>query len=186
LGPLDLKYLQVDDTVQGVRKVINLSSVLTNSEYMFSAQYQVMLSEIQNLASGSTQYLYSTMGYLAHLDFLLKKEKDFRFNRRMNKVFLDINWDADVKPNEYLVLEVYRYVDDDMYSEVLNDIWLKKYTTASIKKRWGASLKKFEGVQLPGGVTYTGQQIYNEATEEMEKLEQDLVTQYSPLGFDIG
>lgn len=185
-GDLDNQYLTVDDTVVGVTKVLNLSSVLSNSDYMFNAQYQVMLSEIQNLAAGSTQYLYSTLSYMSHLDFIMRKEKTFRFNRRTNKVFLDINWDADIKMSDYIILEVYRYIDDDVYTNLLNDIWLKEYSTSLIKLRWGTNLKKYTGVQLPGGITYNGQQIYDEAVQDKQRLEEDLITKSSPLAFMIG
>lgn len=186
LGLTDLQYIQLDDPVVSVEKVLNLSSVLSSSDYMFNAQYQVMLSEIQNLASGSTQYLYSTMSYLGHLDFILRKEKTFRFNRRINRCYLDINWDADVTVNDYLVLSVYKALDDDTYEEILNDIWLKRYTTALIKKTWGQNLKKYNGMQMPGGLTYNGQIIFDEAMKDISTLEEEIRTLMSPLGFMVG
>lgn len=185
-GTIDKHYIDLPDPVIAVQKVVNLSSILSSTDYMFSAQYQVMLSEIQNLAAGSTKYLYSTMSYLAHLDFILRKEKTFRFNRRTNKVFLDINWDTEAPVGDYLVIQVYKALDDDMYSEMLNDIWLKRYTTALIKKTWGANLKKYQGMQLPGGLTYNGQQIYNEAIQEIKDLEAEVITLMSPPGFLVG
>ena len=57
---------------------------------------------------------------------------------------------------------------------VWNDRWLKKYSTALIKRQWGANLKKFEGIQMPGGVTLNGQKIYDEAVEEIEKMEEEI------------
>ena len=33
-------------------------------------------------------------------------------------------------------------------------------------------MKKFAGMQLPGGVTMNGQQIYDEATTEINEVEQ--------------
>ena len=43
-----------------------------------------------------------------------------------------------------------------------------------IKKQWGNNLKKFAGVQLPGGVTLNGKEIYDEAIEELAKLEEEM------------
>ena len=60
-------------------------------------------------------------------------------------------------------------------TDVWNDRFLKKYATAKIKQQWGTNMKKFEGIQMPGGVTLNGQKIYDEAIEEIEKLEEDLI-----------
>jgi hypothetical protein len=59
-------------------------------------------------------------------------------------------------------------------SDVWGDRFLKKYSTALIKMQWGNNLKKFAGVQLPGGVTLNGKEIYDEAVEEIAKLEEEM------------
>ena len=66
----------------------------------------------------------------------------------------------------------YRKIDPTQFTDVYNDVWLKKYVTALIKKQWGQNLSKFEGVQLPGGVTLQGRQILEDANTEIEKLEE--------------
>ena len=76
----------------------------------------------------------------------------------------------DVAIGEYIIVEAYRILNPDTYTDVYNDMFLKKYATALIKKQWGNNLKKFEGVQMPGGVTLNGQKIYDEAVEEIDKL----------------
>jgi hypothetical protein len=185
-GTMDLGYIDMPDPIVSVVKVINLTNVLTSTDYMFNAQYQMMLSEIQNIAAAQTQYLYGVMNYMSHLDFILRKEKTFRFNRRQNKVFLDINWAGDVKIGDYLVIEVYKALDDTTYGEMLNDVWLKKYATAQVKKVWGSNLRKYTGMTLPGGLTYNGQQIYDEAVAEIKELEQEATNNSAPLFFEIG
>ena len=59
-------------------------------------------------------------------------------------------------------------------TDIWNDRFLKKYTTALIKRQWGANLKKFAGIQMPGGVTLNGQVIYDEAIQEIEKMEEEI------------
>ena len=59
-------------------------------------------------------------------------------------------------------------------TDVWNDRFLKKYTTALIKRQWGSNLKKFAGIQMPGGVTLNGQVIYDEAIQEIEKMEEEI------------
>ena len=64
---------------------------------------------------------------------------------------------------------------------------LKKLATAYIKKQWGNNMKKFAGMQLPGGITMNGQQIYEEAVQEIKELE-DLIrdTYEEPPQFILG
>ncbi len=70
------------------------------------------------------------------------------------------------------------------YASVWNDRWLKEYATALIKKNWGTNLKKFAGVQLPGGVVLNGQVIFDEATEEIKALEEEMSSKYElPVDF---
>lgn len=186
IGDVDNKYVEVDDTVVSVIRVLPFNKLFTSQEYMFDPKYQIMVAEMRNITSGGSSYLYSMMNYLGHLDFLLTKEKDFRFNRRMNRIYLDINWNTDLAIGDTVVFEVYKALDEDTYAEIMSDIWLKKYCTALFKKQWGSNLKKYQGMQLPGGVTYDGQQIYNEAIAELKDLEQQAIEQSAPLQFMIG
>ena len=59
-------------------------------------------------------------------------------------------------------------------SDVWNDRFLKKYATALIKRQWGNNMKKFSGIQMPGGVTLNGKEIYDEASEEIKEIEEDM------------
>jgi hypothetical protein len=186
LGDVDNKYISVDDTVVGVIRVLNINRLFNSSDYMFNPQYQITMNEMRNLTTGGTQYMYGMMNYLGHLDFMMTKEKDFRFNRRMNKIFLDIDWTNDVSIGDFVTVEVYKALDETVYAEILNDLWLKKYTTALMKKIWGQNLKKYSGMQLPGGMTYNGQQIYDEAVQDLEKLEQQAREESAPLSFMVG
>jgi hypothetical protein len=58
--------------------------------------------------------------------------------------------------------------------DLWNDRYLKQLATAKIKQQWGNNLKKFEGIQMPGGVTLNGQKIYDEASEEIAKMEEEM------------
>ena len=59
-----------------------------------------------------------------------------------------------------------------------NDLFLKKYPTALFKKQWGANLSKFNGVAMIGGVTLNGKDIYTQALDDIENLEQRIRSQY--------
>ena len=64
---------------------------------------------------------------------------------------------------------------------------LKKLATAYVKKQWGANMSKFDKMQLPGGVTMRGVDIYQEAIGDIEKIEQNIRETYeAPPGFLVG
>tara|TARA_B100000902_G_scaffold187781_1_gene179789 strand:+ start:3421 stop:3804 length:384 start_codon:yes stop_codon:yes gene_type:complete len=114
------------------------------------------------------------MRQLDFLDHILVGEKPLRFNQHDNRLYIDMDWANDLQVGEYLVIDAYRKLDPDTYTDVYDDIWLKRYTTALVKKQWGANLSKFNGVAMIGGVTLNGQQIYSEALQDVEKLETEI------------
>ena len=59
-------------------------------------------------------------------------------------------------------------------TDIWNDRFLKQLATAKIKQQWGNNMKKFEGIQMPGGVTLNGQKIYDEASEEIKEMEEQI------------
>ena len=66
-------------------------------------------------------------------------------------------------------------------------MFLKRYTTALIKQQWGANLSKFQGVQMLGGVSMNGEQIYTQALEEKNKLETEIRDTFeTPISYMVG
>ena len=98
-----------------------------------------------------------------------------------------MSWATDVSVGEYIIVEAYKILDPDTWTDVYNDRFLKKYVTAKFKKQWGNNLKKFAGIQMPGGVTLNGEQIYNEAVDEIDKLENEAQSSnVEPPNFMVG
>lgn len=186
LGDVDNGWITVGDNIVGVTKILNITSILGSSDYMFNMQYQIMMTELQALTKAGASSYWQTLNYLGHLDFIMKKEKNFTFHRRMNRLFLEIAWGTDVKVGDIVAAEVYRAIDEHTYEEVYDDIWLKRYVTALLKKQWGQNLSKYSGMQLPGGLTYNGDKIYQDAINDIEKLEAEALYSTSPLDFMIG
>jgi len=161
---------------------------------MFDVRYQMALSDYfginRGLGANSSMGLSSydsTKRYISLIEDLFQPEKMIRFNKVSDKLHLDMKWSQDLKVGSYLVIEAYVALPSGIFSQVFNDIWLKKYTVAQIKKQWGANMSKFEGVQLPGGVSLRGVDIYNEANEEIQRLEEELTNTYElPIDFTTG
>jgi hypothetical protein len=101
-----------------------------------------------------------------------------RFNRHTNKLYLDMNWERDFSENNYLIVEGKAIIDPEQYSDVYNDRWVKRYLTALLKQQYGTNLSKFSGVALPGGIMLDGDKIYDQASQEIEKLEEELQEKY--------
>lgn len=184
-GELETKYLDLPDHVYGVTRVIPFAGTQT-SKSMFDIQYQLRLNDLYDLTSTSIIYYKQVMSHLALLDLELNGKPMFRFNRLLGRVNLDVNWDTDIIPGSYVVVEAYRALDPNEFIRVWNEPWLKHYATALIKRQWATNLKKFAGIQLPGGVTIDGQSMYAEAMTEIKDLEQEMIEKAAPCEFFVG
>jgi hypothetical protein len=185
LREYDLKYIEIPDLVYGVTKVLSIGQA-SSSKNIFDLQYQLRLNDLYDLTSTSIIYFKTVMGHLALLDLELNGHTLFRFNRRTNRLYLDINWDTDVAFGDYVIIQGYRALDPSEFSKVWNESWLKHYVTALFKKQWATNIKKFSGIQLPGGVTLDGDKLYDEASSEVKELEDSLMNKSAPLDFFLG
>ena len=145
---------------------------------LFDVRYQLRLNDLYDFSSTSIINYDIVLRHLDFLDHILVGEKPLRFNQHDNRLYIDMDWNNDIDVGEFLIIECYRKLDPTTFTDVNNDIFLKRYVTALFKKQWGANLSKFNGVAMLGGVTLNGQQIYSEALSDIEKLETELRTTY--------
>ena len=138
---------------------------------MFDLRYQLRLNELYDFSSTSMIQYDMTMKHLDHLQHMLVGETPVRFNQHQNRLYIDMDWSNDVAADEFIVIECYRKLDPDTFTDVYNDLYLKRYAIALIKRQWGANLSKFNGVAMLGGVTRNGEAIYSQAIEEIQNLE---------------
>ena len=169
-------FLVVPSTVVSVVNVFPLSDRANLN--MFDVRYQLRLNDLYDFSSTSIVHYEMTMRHLDFLDHILVGEKPMRFNKNDNRLYIDMDWKNDLQVGEYLVIECYRKLDPTTFTDVNDDLFLKRYVTALFKKQWGANLSKFNGVAMLGGVTLNGQQIFSEALSDIEKLETELRTTY--------
>jgi hypothetical protein len=145
---------------------------------LFDVRYQLRLNDLYDFSSTSIVNYDVVLRHLDFLDHILVGEKPMRFNQHENKLYIDMDWKNDLMVGEYLVIECYRKLDPASNTDVYNDLFLKRYVTALFKRQWGANLSKFGGVQMIGGVTLNGQEIFSQALGDIEKLEQEIRTSY--------
>jgi len=184
-GTYDNKYFDLPDLVYGVNRVIPFAAAST-SKNLFDLQYQLRLNDLYDLTSVSLIYYKQVMSHIALLDLELNGHPMYRFNRMQGRLFLDINWGADIAMGEFIVIECYRALDPVEWGKVWNEPWLKKYTSALIKRQWATNIKKFTGISLPGGVTLDGNALFDEANNEISQLEDELINKSAPLEFFLG
>tara|TARA_B100000900_G_C20097723_1_gene520677 strand:- start:89 stop:550 length:462 start_codon:yes stop_codon:yes gene_type:complete len=144
---------------------------------MFSVKYQLFLNDIYYYGATEVLNYAMTRTYLSDLDFLLTTQKQFRFNQRQDRLYIDIDWGS-VLEDDYLVFEVFRAIDPDSFTGVWNDSFLKRYVTQLVKRQWGQNLMKFQGVKLPGGVELNGRQLYDDAQKELDVIREQMSNTY--------
>lgn len=180
------KSIPINDLIYGVTRVFPIAAGTSTSKSIFDLQYQLRLNDLYDLTSTSIIYYSMVMSHLALLDLTLNGHPLYRFNRLTNRLYIEEDWTQNIAPGTYILVECYRVLDPTTAPRMYNESWLKHYTTALIKKQWATNLKKFSGMQLPGGVTIDGDKLYQEAKDEIEKLETDLRDKAAPLEFMMG
>ena len=170
--------ITLPNNIIGAVRLFSIGDPSVRSDDLFNIRYQIALNDMYTLTSVSMVPYYTTMEHLALISELLVGKQPIRFNRHKNQVFVDMNWGS-VAVGEYLLIEAYKVIDPATYSEAWADHWLMKYATALIKRQWGSNLTKFVGMQLPGGVQFNGEKIYDDAVQEIQTLEQEMITNYS-------
>ncbi len=170
-------YLPVPPEVIGVTKIFHFDGSNTITNNMFSVKYQLFLNDIYYW--GTTELLSYAMvkTYLEDINFLLTTEKQIRFNKRQDRLYLDIDWGS-VSVGDYLVIDCFTLLDPSTYTRVWNDSFLKPYATALIKRQWGQNMSKFQGVKLPGGIELNGREMYEDAEKELERIRENMSNTY--------
>jgi hypothetical protein len=186
-GPNDYPQVAGGAKIVSITKAFQFDGGGAGSN-MFSVRYQMALNDTYGLRYGGdmTNY-YIAQSYISLLSDLLDPEKQIRFNRVTNRVYIDMNWSETVSVGDFIVLDCYVAVDPSVYTEAFNDILLKRYVTASFKKQWGMNLMKYQNINLPGGVQFNADQLMSMADQEMNQIEEQLQDKYElPPDFCVG
>jgi hypothetical protein len=179
-------FIEVPDHVFGISRVFGISSnFLRNDLFGLSNQYYLM--DLFSISSGGTfsygnfdmTNYYMIKQYFETLDMVINTGAfiEYRFNKRQNRLYIDIDVNR-VHEDSFILIDCYRALDPDEYTKIWDDFWLKRYVTALIKRQWGQNLIKFNNVQLPGGVSYNGRQLFEDATKEIDDIESKMISDY--------
>tara|TARA_Y100000114_G_scaffold71721_1_gene65703 strand:- start:638 stop:1384 length:747 start_codon:yes stop_codon:yes gene_type:complete len=180
-------YLDISNINDAVTQVVRIFPLSVNTTNIFDLRYQLALNDFYGLRSGQTMTQYTiTQQHISLLQQLLDPEFQFDFTRSTMRLHVHTDWD-NIAVGDFIVFEAYAIIDPETFTKIYNERHLKKYVTALFKKQWGQNLSKFTGIQLPGGVEFNGNEIYSDALQEIEKLEEQMRETYEePPNFCVG
>lgn len=179
------KYITLPQNIIGAVRVFNLGDPMVTNN-LFDIRYQIALNDLYTLTSVSMVPYYMAFQHIQLMEQMLVGQQPIRYNRHTNKLYVDMDW-AKVTVGYFIIVEAYEIIDPQVYSDAWGDRWLQQYCTEKIKYQWGTNLSKFNGMQLPGGVTFNGQNIKQEADAAIQDLEKEMITSYSlPVSDMIG
>lgn len=154
--------------------------------------FATFLDEVINRSYGNIAYYHYTRQYLDLIDDYFTTKYNYSHNVVNNRLYIH----QDLTVDEVLVVKAYRQIAglEDVQTlttgsnilDMYNDRWMKAMATAQVKQRWGW-WHKYDNVELPGGKAVNGQVIYDEATQEIDKLREELeLTYQDPIDFFVG
>ena len=169
-------YIPVPSSVVSITRIFDFTDKASLN--LFDVRYQLRLNDLYDFSSTSIIHYDMTLRHLDMLDHILVGERPIRFNQHKNRLYIDMDWANDVDEGDFIIIECYRKLDPATFTDIFDDIFLKKYLIQLIKKQWGTNLSKFQGVAMLGGVQMNGEQIYTQAQEEINKLEEQIQLSY--------
>ncbi len=181
-------YIPINTLITDVVRVMPIRDTITTNS-LFDVKYQIHLNDVYSLGFlGSLVDYEMSQQWMSLLDDIMDSDdKHIAFERHKNQLRIDMDWAQEVSVDQYIVVECYRIIDPDTYTDVYNDYYLKRYATALIKQQWGQNLLKFEGMTMPGGITFNGRQIYDDAREEIKELIEEVRLNWEqPVDFYTG
>jgi len=173
------RYLTVPENIVGVVDLFDIGDA-TSTNNLFNIRYQIALNDLYDLSRYELVPYYMNFQNIRMIEEILVGKQTFKYNKHANQLHIEMDWNR-INAGDYIIAKAYKIMNPETYADVYKDRWLLRYASALIKKQWGTNLTKFEGMQLPGGLTFNGGKIYDDAVAEIDKLEEEIRTlQYPP------
>ena len=166
------------EEIISIANIYRASSEISAS--LFSLGYQLKLSAVTSIleVQGGTLDYYMRMTSLAELKYMMTPLNSFRFKETEGRLYIDHNDWSSLSVGDTMAIEAYRKILPENSPKMWNDMFLKKYTVALFKFQWGSNLSKFENIQMPGGVTFNGQELMSQAKEQLDELQDQVLEKY--------
>ena len=148
IGDIDNQYLSLDESYIGITGIIPLTENLQGSTNMFSVNYQYALNDLYTMgAAGDMKNYVFTQQYLAAIQNLFVGLPRFRFNRHRDRIYLDIDWSADLKIDDFVVIEAYASMNPETYTDAYRQAYGSKGNQISVGVR-GSNLAKSSKIAI--------------------------------------
>lgn len=177
-------YIKLPERLLGISNIFDFDTSISTGTGIFNVNYQFVLNNLTDLTGYSIQNYYMTMQHLTFLQEWLVGKPLIRYNKHVNKLFIDADKSSFVA-GKYIIVEAYDIIDPDAYADVWTDRWLQNYAAVLVREQWGLNLTKFTNMQLVGGVSFNGEQILSEARAEREKMEEEAINNLQPLTYNF-
>ena len=128
---------------------------------------------------------YTLNQFLATMEWMIYPPISYNYNKRTHRLHIESNDFNRAGVGDFLVFECDVKADPDLFPDVWDDMFLKKLSVAYVQLAWGRILTKYQQVQLPGGITMNGDQIYNDAKEEIANIQERFMLDYGDYALDI-
>lgn len=184
VGNTTYGWVPLPDNVIGVNKIFPMTGDVVHGGgssanfNIFDLNYQLRLNELYEFTSSSYQYYWIARTHMRMLELILTGQPPIRYNKHMGRLYIDMNWRSEAVQNSYILIECTRVLDPVEFPKIMQDKWLKEYSTQLVKRQWGENCKKYANYVLPGGMTINAQQIYDEAIAEIARLEEQIRDTY--------
>lgn len=170
-------YIDIPDAVRGVTKIWPVGTIDTgilSGANPFNAAYQLRTSDMYSFFGTSMIDYYMYKRHATLIEEIISGQTPIRFNKHMNRLYIDGDWKNFLVPDTYIVIQCYRVLDPNMYPDIWHDDWLLRFCTELIRFQWGTNMSKYKGMKLPGGTELNGLEIMKSAEEKIEELKREL------------
>jgi hypothetical protein len=181
---IDNGYIDLPSTILGISGIFNLQTSVSTGSGMFNVSYQFVLNNIEDITGYEVQHYYQSMQHLEMLQEILVGQQHIRYNRHVNKLWIDVD-KSNLSVGNYIIVEAYDVIDSAAYPDVWGDRWLQNYAAVLVREQWGLNLTKFTNMQLVGGVGFNGEAILAEAREERQRMEEEVIQNLQPLTYNF-
>lgn len=181
---IDESGIDIPNNITSVIRVFTTDTGVASG--IFSLRYQLQLNDLYDLSSTNLSNYVIAQQYVGLIQDTLSPQSAIRFQKVEHKIRFDTETLFKFRVGQFVIIEAYVEIDENVTTDIWKDRALADLATAMMKRQYGENIKKYNGIVLMGGSTLNGQQIYNEAMEELTKIKEDFVLNYQdPVDFFV-
>lgn len=182
-------YIQTPPNVHTVIRLMNTNASIPNSIPLYATRNMVMGGDMEGWGMNDNMIsFYLARETQAYFNKILNPALPMKWNKGSGRLYIDGPLKSKCGCGNTIVYEaqvVNEIIEWDCAGNSSSNTdfwetgWLKDYTAAKMKKQWGTNLMKFQNIELVEGMQFNGQEILEQAKEELSDLMEDLEERYT-------